>query len=254
MMNPPRIGLFCKTFKPDLPWLFHALQSIELNWRHDWASTELLVVAEPDCESDMRRWAFTHVKVRYVYPFPCGYCHAMMTKLCADLYLRTCRLIWLFDSDMLLTRPTTLDDIAPGGMPRLIYDEWHSDFDSPTRETSRRVWVPAVKRSMGLDLDRDWMVNPLWVYWSSTFQGARELIESHRQMPFLQAVYCPHRYDWRAFTEHPMALCDMQALGLYAHQHEAHLYAIGRKTSAAIEGPIRQAWSHSVDGPSGLSP
>lgn len=242
MNQPKKLGLFCKTFKDDLPLLFHALQSFRQNWTD---KTEILIVAEPDCQPEIDRWAFPNTRTVYVQPWPCGYCHAMATKLCADLYLRDCRLILLFDSDMLLMRPTGLTDLMPDCRPSIVYDVWHSDLDPAERDVSWRVWGPAVRRSMGVDLDRDFMVEPCWLYWSSTFQGAREMIESHRQMPFGQAVYCNYRYEWTKFMDHPMKLCDMQALGVYAFRNEQHLYRFEQRT-AASNCPIRQNWSHAI--------
>ena len=62
-------------------------------------------------------------------------------------------------------------------------------------------------------------------------------------MPFLQAVYSSHRYDWKKFTEHPMTLCDMQTLGIYASLYEPHRYSI-RQRNKSTDSPIKQFWSH----------
>jgi len=144
---------------------------------------------------------------------------------------------------MMLVRPTGLEDILAGGVPSLYYDVWHSDFEQGTRAMSRQVWPPAVWRSMGRTLEVDWMVTPLWLYWASTFKGARSAIEAYRGMPFLQAVYSDVPYQWQKFPEHPFSLCDMQALGIYASESEKHKYSI-RQLDGPLDMPVKQFWSH----------
>lgn len=238
------VGIFCKTCKADLAWLYFALSSFRQNWRHPWEMTDLVVVADPDCEPEITRWDFKNVRVVYTPPWPDGYCHAMAMKLCADIFCDRAELIVLFDSDMMLLRPTSLFDLLVCENPVIVYDIWHSDIDQTTRQMAKKVWVPAVRRSMGRDLDRDWMVSPKWLYWPSTFRGARSLIESHHRMPFLQAVYSAHPYDWQQFASHPMTLCDMQALGIFAHEYEQHKYVFWLRSAAPAETAIKQFWSH----------
>lgn len=240
-LTSPKLGLFVKTFKSDLEWLYFGLSSFQRNWNY--LPTEIVVVAEPDCEPEISRWKFTQVRTVYVRPWPDGYCHAMAMKMCADHFLPEVDLILLFDSDMVLTKQTSLHHLLVKGMPVLYYDDWHSDLDPMTRVVSKKVWAPAVYRSTGRTLDVDWMVNPLWLFWWSTFAGARGLIEHHTGLPFLQAVYSGHQYDWQAFMNHPVTFCDMQTLGLYANEFEPHLYNIKKRT-ADMSSPITQYWSH----------
>lgn len=240
-MNTPKVGLFCKTFKPDLDWLYFGLSSIKRNWSYE--PTEILVVAEPDCEPEISRWKLSQVRTVYVKPWADGYCHAMAMKMTADIFMPEADLILLFDSDMILTKPTSLPDLLVNEMPTLYYDDWHSDLDPMTRQVSKKVWAPAVYKSTGYTLQVDWMVSPLWLFWRSTFAGARGLIEYRTGMPFLQAVYSAHPYDWKAFMSHPITFCDMQTLGLYANEFEPHVYNIKKRT-ADMSSPILQNWSH----------
>lgn len=236
-------GIFCKTFRPDLGWLYFAVSSVIQNWRHPWEHTDFVVLADSDCEPEISRWGFDRIRVIYTHPWPDGYCHAMALKLCADIVCPTSEIIFMLDSDMMLVRPTELSDLMEEGRPLLTHDSWDSTLDPETRQMAKQVWGPAVRRSMGCDLDRDWMVSPQWLFWISTFRGARTLIETHCKLPFLQAVYSAHPYDWNLFSSHPMTLCDMQALGLYASRYEPHRYTIRQKT-ATEDPPIKQFWSH----------
>lgn len=240
-MNTPKVGLFVKTFKPDLDWLYFGLSSFKRNFSYE--NSTILVVAEPDCEPEISRWKLSQVRTVYVRPWPDGYCHAMAMKMCADVFMPEAALILLFDSDMFLTRPTSLADLLTNELPTIYYDDWHSDLDPMTRLVSKKVWSPAVFKSTGRTLEVDWMVNPCWLFWRTTFYGARKLIENHTQMPFLQAVYSAHVYDWHAFLSHPVTFCDMQTLGLYASEFEQHLYNLKRRT-ADMSSPIVQNWSH----------
>jgi hypothetical protein len=241
-MNPPlKVGLFAKTFKPDLDWLYFGLSSFKRNWSYE--STDILVVAEPNCEPEMTKWDLSRVSTVYVKPWPDGYCHAMAMKMCADIFMPRADLILLFDSDMILTTPTSLADLMVNERPTLYYDDWHSDLDQATRLISKRVWSPAVFRTTGRTLEVDWMVSPLWLFWRSTFAGARYIIENHTRMPFLQAVYSTHVYDWKNFLSHPVSFCDMQTLGLFASEFETHQYDIQKRTLASAV-PVRQFWSH----------
>lgn len=241
MSNTPRVGLFTKTFKPDLDWLYFALTSIKRNWSYE--STEILVVAEPDCQPEITKWNFSQVRVVYIKPWPDGYTHAMAMKMCADVFMPDADLILLFDSDMVLTKPTSLADLLTNELPTLYYDEWHSDLDPNVRMVAKKVWSPPVFKSTGRTLGVDWMVSPVWLFWRSTFYGARQLIEEHTGMPFLQAVYSSHQYDYTNFMAHPMTFCDMQTLGIYASESQAHKYNIRIRTRD-MSLPLRQFWSH----------
>lgn len=241
MKNSLKVGLFVKTFKADLDWLFFGLSSFKRNWSYE--NSEILVVAEPDCEPAITKWGISQVRVVYVRPWPDGYTHAMAMKMCADIFMPAADLILLFDSDMVLTRLTAPADLLINELPTIYYDVWHSDLDPNTRMVSKKVWSPAVFKSTGRTLDVDWMVSPAWLYWRSTFSGARSLIENHTGMPFLQAVYSSHQYDYTDFMAHPMTFCDMQTLGIYANESERHLYSF-RQRAPDLDLPITQFWSH----------
>lgn len=242
MNSNPTVGLFCKTCKLDLDWLYFGLNSFKKNWSHG-DTTQIVVVADLNCEPELSKWDLTGVSVLYLKPWADGYSHAMAMKMCADIFMPNADMILMFDSDMILTRPTSLADLLVDDKPTIYYDPWDSNLDPETRASSRKVWLPAVQRTTGRTLDVDWMVSPLWLFWWSTFVGARSIIEEHTRLPFLQAVYSSHPYDWTQFMSHPVSFCDMQTLGLYASQFERGMYNFKQKTPTT-DLPVQQFWSH----------
>lgn len=241
--TPIKLELFCKSFQDDLGLLKAAILSFCQHLHGPWKMTVVLDRGNkpPTLESD-------RIKYLFVQPWGDGYCHAMATKMCADLYCPEADILLLFDSDMELASASALDQLLDElGRPRVWWQDW--DSADPVRQVARRVWVPAVYRSTGQTLDRDWMVAPTWLWWPSTFRRARRLVELHTQLPFLQAVYSTHPYNWQKFLEHPMTLCDIELLGLSAHEFEPAKYAFLKRdavTACQFPDRIRQGWSHTA--------
>ena len=239
-----RIGLFCKSCKEDLPWLAQAIKSFQSNWLHPWDRTQWVLAMDAAAYESLIQHGIdlAHVDVRYVEPWPDRYAHAMAMKACADIFCDEANLILIFDSDMILSKPTGLADLMVAGKPPLCFEHWSCERDADIRRVAKSVWGGASIRSTGCELDRDWMVSPAWIFWPSTLKGARRLVELHRKLPFLQAVYSRAIYDWRNFTLHPMTFCDIENLGLYASRFESDKYSIMELKD--YRSPVTQFWSH----------
>lgn len=233
-----RVGLFCKTCAADLRWFRLALASFRKYWRHP--DSLWTVVFDRDCGPQLIDEDLRGVRQFFIEPWPDRYCHAMAMKACADLFTG-CELVLMFDSDMMMTRPTELDDLLVDGRPCIYFEEWNNE---PHSLMAHRVWGPASMRSTGRLLDRDYMRAPLWIYWASTFQHARKLVEEHTRVPFLQAVYSSHPYDWHNFDNHPMSFCDMENLAMAAQLLERSRYNF-IPVNEHEELPVKQFWSHS---------
>jgi len=241
-----KVGLLCKSCKKDLPWLAYAVRSFEKNWRSPWTETRWTIVLDNDCRGlaavhDITRSG--HIEVLYTEPWPDRYAHAMAIKACADRILGT-ELVFLFDSDMMLVRPTTLEDLLVEVKPRLQYARWDSAYDSETRGVARQVWGQASIRSTGIPLTRDWLASPVWLFWGSTLAGARYLVEKEHRLPFWAAVYSSTIYHPSRFLEHPHTFCDIENIGLYGSLAEADRYVI-EEFDPNQPLPIVQHWSYS---------
>jgi len=243
-----KAGLFCKSCVKDLAWLKQAIRSIQTNWKHPWQDTQWVIAMDSEAylSPGMQELDRRHIEFRYVEPWPDRYTHAMAMKACADLFCHDAEIILVFDSDMVLSRPTDLTDLLRlgNGRPALMFEHWHSERDPATRAMAQMVWGAASIRSTGIVLDRDWMVCPTWLFWPSTFAGARGLVEVHHKMPFLQAVYSKMVYDYRLFPSHPMTFCDIENLGIYASKFEPHRYEITQMGLTDFDGVVVQRWSY----------
>jgi hypothetical protein len=234
-----RLGCFCKTFRDDFDFFRLALASFRENLKEP---AQFTVVLDRDCQELAHNEPLLDgVQVFFIDPWPDKYAHAMAMKACADLFTE-CDLILLFDSDMMLTKQVELSDLMVDGKPAIYFGEWN-DLN-PERVVARQVWGPASVRSLGLELDRDYMVAPLWLFHASTFRNARQMVEKKAHKPFLYAVYSDHVYDWRKFLDHPMSFCDIENLGMAAYTYEYLFYRWIKIDGIRPQLPVKQHWSH----------
>jgi hypothetical protein len=91
----------------------------------------------------------------------------------------------------------------------------------------------------------DYMVTRPWIFWRSTYAGARSLIENHKNLPFDQAVYSEVPFDWRNYPNHPFKFCDLEALGYYAANHETGRYwVVDYRDHMLGDDRFIDMWSH----------
>jgi hypothetical protein len=126
------------------------------------------------------------------------------------------------------------------GKPVIEYLRW----DHPDREVAHRIWPRVVKESTGLELPVDYMVKPDWMFWRSTFAGARGLVESHSGRTFDSEVYSSATYDWTQYEFHPFTFCDLQNLALYGAQVESEKYFLWDVEKVSRPNSIVDYWSH----------
>lgn len=241
-MQAPKIGIFVKSFWNDLGWLSYSLQLLEKFWQGP--DPSVVVMLDKDCEKVTKLWGLRWARYLYVQPWEDGYSHAMAMKACADQHLPGCDLILLLDSDTVLCGPCGLEDLLEDGRPVLEFRRWN-DFDSRL-VVSQTKWQPVVRRSTGLELAVDFMVGYApRLYWRSTFGLVRDVVETHFEKPFVEAVHSEIPYDWRKFLEHPTTFCENQTLGMIATLMEPDRYAIRNPDEVGwFKSPFKQYWSH----------
>jgi hypothetical protein len=236
-----RCDIFLKGCREQLNWLCYCLEFIQKNWRHK--DSQIIVILDRNCEEAIAQWG---VKVQYIFvhPWPDRYMHALWCKATADRYTDA-ELILLMDSDHLMTQPCSLNDLMNwtakhNGKPIIEYLRW----DAPDRDVARRIWPRVVRESTGLELPVDYMVKPDWLFWRSTFSGARAIVEKHKGKDFDQAVYSEAPYDWTRYEAHPFTFCDLENLALYGALHESEKYFLWDTENYPRPNPIHDYWSH----------
>lgn len=225
----------------DLSWLSYNLQFLNKNWK---TPGRIIVRLEENCRHVVEQWGVTNVEYYYIRPWPDGYCFAMWEKLNSPDYSDADFLL-LIDSDIMLIEPASLEDQLEDGKPIVYYHEWDQapgDVDSEAVSVSRRIWGAALERSMGVKLDKEYMIYHPFLYYPSTFHGVRRMVVDHKRQNFLDAVYSAVPFSAETFLEHHMPFVDYEALSFYAANFQADRYAL-RKAKGNYT-PWEQYWSH----------
>jgi len=215
-----KTSIFIKGCREQLDWLSYNLQLLDRNWLS--ADTEIVIMFDEDCREIVQTWGKFRHQMIYCWcrPWPNPYLYALWCKANADLFTRG-EVIMLLDCDIMLREPARLEEYFSDGKIILPFLHWKDRGDDGT---AQRLWSRVVKESTGLDLERDWMVTRPWIYWRSTYSGARKLVEYHKNLPFYAATYSRQHYDWTRYLDHGFTFCDLENLGLYASRFEPDLY------------------------------
>lgn len=230
-----KVDVFIKGCWDQLHWLSYCLQLLQKNWQ---SPGRFVVMLDFDCQKTVQKWDIPRAHYLFGNPWPDPYMHALWCKATADFHTTTDPIL-LLDCDTMLSEPAQVEDFMEEGKLIIEYLNWHEA--NAERAAAQRIWPAVVKRSTGLDLDRDYMVSRPWIFWRSTFEGARKLIEHHTKKPFDEAVYSEEFFDWTRYEFHPFTFCDLETLGLYANLHEPDRYSFREKKSYSV---FWDAWSH----------
>jgi hypothetical protein len=173
----PAVQMNCdiliRTWRKDLPWVELCLAAIE---RYARGFRSVVVVLPRSAEPWLRRYvrSSARVRVELCRDFPDDYLGQQVTKLFADTY-SDADLVCHVDSDCILSRPTTPEDLAPHGRPRVVMRPYsllgrHWPWRGPTEEFLR--WP----------VEHDFMQQPPFVYPRSLYSEVRAHSEVvHRQ-------------------------------------------------------------------------
>jgi len=234
-------SIFIKGCREQLDYLYYCLRALKKNLA-EWDHSDIVVKLDPDCEPHVANWDFDHVLYRYETPWDDRYMHALWSKATADQHLGG-DLILLVDCDTFLSAPVALADYVKNGSVALQYLPWDIERDAG-QKVALELWPRVVKASTGLDLPVDYMVTRPWLFWRSTFTGARGLVEAHQKKSFYAACFSQAYYDWTRYPMHPFTFCDLETLGLYGALYEPHKYYVSDFRSHIWPEPWLDLWSH----------
>jgi hypothetical protein len=225
--------------RKDLLWLVYSLQLLFKYLKGDF---RVVVRLDEDCRQIVTTdWA---LPVRYVFlqrPWADGYSHKMYQVFIADDYVdQDTDVIWLLDSDHMLTRPVHVEEFFEGGKPLLHYKEFR-DLPEEYARVAQAKWREPTERALDVPLDRDYMVAPPFAFWMDTFRNCRQRITAVNGTSLIDLGYSDVPFKPENFMTHKMRLCDYETIGLYAATFEPDRYAI---RSAPANWPIRVCWSH----------
>ena len=106
------------------------------------------------------------------------------------------------------------------------------------------MWRASTSRVMGMDLDKDYMVQAPFIFWRDTFCVTRQRIVSVTQKGFYDAVYSDVPFHAGNFLNHPVTFADYEALNLCAVKLQGDRYFLRANTERPLSWPWRLYWSH----------
>lgn len=233
------VEIFYCSYKPDLVWLLYSLQLLQKHLGGDYHTT---IVLEPECRADVTNWGFQNVSYIFNQRRQAdGYQHAMAVKMNADNFTDA-DWIAILDSDHLLMEPWPLDNAWWRGKALVRYRDWDSDPADKGLAAAQAIWRPPVERMLGLELARDYMLGPPFLFHRSMFSRLRARVAAQSGVSFTDYAWSDVPFSIKTFASHPYKLCDYEALGLYAvtfapEQHTAVPYRDN-------PNPFRVFWSH----------
>jgi hypothetical protein len=232
-----KITIVYISYYKDLIWLVHSLQLLFKYLKGDF---NVVVRLDENCRGVVREWG---VPARYVFlnrVWPDGYTHAMYQKMIADDYVDwDTSVIWLMDSDHMLTRETHVEELFHNGKAIIHCAEW--DQTDQLSKVARLKWAPPTERALGVPLSLNYMLVPPMAFYPDTFRSCRQRITALNGTSFIDFAYSDVPFNPRNFMEHPMKLCDYETLGLYAAVFESHRYAL---RPVPADWPFKVYWSH----------
>jgi hypothetical protein len=220
----------------DLTWLYLSLRLLLKYWL---TPGDIVVRVEPDCREDIANWNLgERVIYRYVNPWRDGYTFQMYQKMIADDF-SPAEILVLCDSDLMLLAPASLETLMHEGKPIIEYCEWHEGD-----RIAERKWRGPTSRIMGIDLDRDYMVQAPFIFWRDTFSKTRQRIVEVTGQGFFEAVYSDVPFHAANFMNHPVTFADYEALNLYGVKFQAERYFLRANSERPANWPFRLYWSH----------
>jgi hypothetical protein len=232
----PTCDIVIVSHRKDLTWLYLNLRLLLKNWR---TPGNIVVRLEEDCRDDIANWRLgPRVIYRYVRPWADGYTFQMYQKMISDDF-SPAEILVLCDSDLMLLAPASLDTVMHEGKPIVEYCHWSS-----SDPISERMWRATTSRVMGIDLDRDYMVQAPFLFWRDTFSKTRQRIVEVTGQGFYEAIHSTVPFNYQNFLSHPVTFADYEALNLYAVKFETERYFLRSNAERPLDWPWRLYWSH----------
>jgi hypothetical protein len=176
-----RVDILINSCRRDLCWLSYCLRLLYKNWRE---LSRIIVKVDEDCREIVQDWEIPGIEYVYGQPWTDTYNYQMYLKMISDEYTDA-DLILCVDSDLMLVEPADLSLLVTNGKPNIYCREWIE----PGEEVAHQVWRGPTSRAMNMDLDKNHMVLPPFLYWRETFAKTRAQIEQTHQCSFLDYMH-----------------------------------------------------------------
>lgn len=223
----PSVSIFIKTWRNDLRWLSYCLRFLDKNWAQE--NTEVVVVADEDCQAELAGWQLPPFAIEpaYVQPWPDGYSHAMYVKACADQYCHSDKIL-LLDSDSMLEHPAALQNfMTPEGRPFIA---WSSYFEH-NKTYPHSPWQRVTQKVTGMKSWHHFMEWMPVLYYADSLKRMRAFVSAqHGFIPFDNLVHSNVPFDPTNFSHHPISFVDYDVIGLFCSIAEGERYAFRHKS------------------------
>ena len=215
-----RCDLFIRSYWKDLEWLSLCLASIA---RYCRGFGETIVVLPRASEPWLRRVTLPHARIELCRNYRDDYLGQQATKLHADTF-SDAEYICHVDSDCVIFRPTTPDDLIRGGRPCVR--------TRPCELLGReRPWQRPTEAFLGWPVELDFMQHPPFTRW------LYPCVRDH--------AHSVHGADLERYLEAqpPRGFSEFNVLGALAWRHHRDRFTWIDATTAALDPPCRWYWS-----------
>ncbi len=219
------VDIFIRTYRKDLPWLPHALRSIN----EKVTGYRQIVICIPAGQGHLLQYLTTE-RVVEVPDLRDGYVGQQMTKLEAYKY-SSADVICFWDSDTVAAEPIDLTKLITTTDGRLIMH--HVPYSGLS--DGSQVWQKVVERDMGDPVMFEFMRRLPLAYHRSTLIGCVRHIEGKHSTQL--ATYMS-RVPLRSFTEFNCA-----GAWAYANERDKYDWRIDEDEVAQWKQKVRQFWS-----------
>jgi hypothetical protein len=240
----PNVDVMIKTYIGDAHWLVSGLRSLELygqifrnviiifpNYEEHYFRSFLIDHRESDLGFKLNLLLVSQQEF-----IPVGYIQQSYSKLHADTY-SDADAFFIFDSDAILVRTITWEDIYDDNMLLVRYLYWNEVSED------HRKWKTGAESAIGITGNRTFMVMMGQTYPREAFIGVRQEIENTKKMS-LHDVYVNEACPERKGTPHPVEF-ELHGLWLSKYGDVKNIKFVHRdkEDTTHYVAAINQAWS-----------
>lgn len=180
--KPGTIYVHIRVYRDDIPFFVYSLKSMELYG----AVFDGFLITFPFEDEDLVRAATAglklNVKLAARNHSAGGVVCSRMDSLLVD-EMADADYFYTIDSDTILTRPVTVEDLFRNGKPMLLYDTYDS------MPQVKGIWKPGTDKLVGVDAEFEFMRRQGLLYPREAFKGLRARLEQvHKKKLFEYAL------------------------------------------------------------------
>ncbi len=207
--TPPKLTIFIKTCKKDLPWLKHCLRSIDLFFEE--AGRSIVLVADEDCRPELSRWRLTKERVFYVPSGKYGYLQQQAVKLRAHHFTSSPYVLFI-DSDTIFTQPCGLGVFIDAGRP-ICHRKPYADINDGAEK-----WRTPTEAVVGEPVEYEYMRRMPLLYRRETLELTERMFPELAGQLFDGDLAESNNDSFHVFSE-------FNLLGAVADKYHPQLYA-----------------------------